>query len=168
MKKFTLCLKISLVSAFCMFLCAFSDPETLEQYTGYLQKSFTDHYDSSQENGKVKSYELNVTNNGFCRYKRYYNNGKTEYFAFKLAKFKDMDYYGTTNAGKLYIRTKGDDVIVQTYKDRGGDVDSMATQIIIPLKNVEAEDLNQIRNNLERIVKLPPAEVPKTEVKSED
>ncbi|RBQ10129.1 hypothetical protein [Pedobacter miscanthi] len=168
MKKFTLCLKISLVSAFCMFLCAFSDPETLEQYTGYLQKTFVDHYDNAQESSQVKRYELNVTNTGFCRYKRYYNNGKTEYFAFKLAKFKDMDYYGTTVSGKLYIHTKSDDVIVQTYKDRGGDVDSMATQIIIPVKNMEAEDLNLIRNNLERIVKLPPAEIPKTEVKSED
>jgi hypothetical protein len=134
-----------------MFLCAFSDPETIEQYIGYLQKSFTDHYDSSQESGQVKRYELNVTNNGFCRYKRYFNNGKTEYFAFKLSKFKDLDYYGTTSAGKLYIRTKGDDVIVQTYKDKGGDVDSMATQVIIPLKNIEAEDLNQIRDNLEKI-----------------
>jgi hypothetical protein len=142
---------MSLVSAFCMFLCAFSDPETIEQYIGYLQKSFTDHYDSSQESGQVKRYELNVTNNGFCRYKRYFNNGKTEYFAFKLSKFKDLDYYGTTSAGKLYIRTKGDDVIVQTYKDKGGDVDSMATQVIIPLKNIEAEDLNQIRDNLEKI-----------------
>jgi len=151
MKKFTLCLKISLVSAFCMFLCAFSDPESMEQYVSYLHKTFTDHYDSNQESDQVKRYELNVTNNGFFRYKRYFNNGKTEYFAFKLSKFKDMDYYGTTTSGKLYIHTKGDDVIVQTYKDRGGDVDSMATQLVIPLKNMEAEDLNLIRDNLNRI-----------------
>lgn len=168
MKKFTFCLKISLVSAFCVFLYAFSDPEPMEQYVGYLQKSLIDHYDAGQEGAQIKRYELNVTNNGFCRYKRYFNNGKTEYFAFKLSKFKDMDYYGTTNSGKLYIHTKGDDVIVQTYKDRGGDVDSMAMQIIIPLKNMEAEDLNLIRDNLEKIVKLPPAEVSKAEVKSED
>ena len=151
MKKFTLCLKISLLSAFCMSLCAFSDPESMEQYAIYLHKTLTDHYDSSQESDQVKRYELNVTNNGFCRYKRYFNNGKTEYFAFKLSKFKDMDYYGTTTSGKLYIHTKGDDVIVQTYKDRGGDVDSMSTQLIIPLKNMEAEDLNLIRDNLNKI-----------------
>jgi hypothetical protein len=151
MKKFTLCLKISLVSAFCMFLCAFSDPESMEQYALYLHKTLTDHYDSSQESDQVKRYELNVTNNGFFRYKRYFNNGKTEYFAFKLSKFKDMDYYGTTSSGKLYIHTKGDDVIVQTYKDRGGDVDSMATQLVIPLKNMEAEDLNLLRDNLNKI-----------------
>jgi len=168
MKKFTFCLKISLISAFCVCLCAFSDPEPIAQYAGFLQKSFTDHYDDHQENNRIKRYELNVTNSGFCRYKLYYSNGKTEYFAFKLSKFKDMDYYGTTVSGKLYLHTKGDDVIVQTYKDRGGDVDSMATQLIIPMKNIEAEDLNQIRDNLEKIVKLPPAEMPKVEVKSED
>jgi len=155
MKKFTIGLKISLISACSVALCAFSDPETLEQYVGFLQKSLTEHYDFSQESSQIKRYELNITNNGFCRYKRYFNNGKTEYFAFKLSKFKDMDYYGNTSAGKLHIKTKGDDVIVQTYKDRGGDVDSMATQVVIPLKNMEAEDLNLIRDNIERINKLP-------------
>jgi len=155
MKKFTLCLKISLISALCVFLCAFSDPDALEVFTGLLQKTLTEHYDFNQESNQIKRYELNVTNNGFCRYKRYFNNGKTEYFAFKLAKFKDLDYLGTTNSGKLYLRTKGEDVIVQTYKDRGGDVDSMATQVIIPVKNMEPEDLNLIRNNLEGICKLP-------------
>ena len=155
MKKFTIGLKISVISVVCTTLCAFSDPDTIEHYTSFLQKSFLDHYDISQESKQIKRYELNITNNGFCRYKRYYNNGKTEYFAFKLAKFKDMDYFGSPTAGKLFIRTKGDDVIVQTYKDRGGDVDSMATQVIIPLKNVEAEDLNLIHDYLERITKLP-------------
>lgn len=160
MKKFTLCLKISLLSATAVLLCAFSDPESMELYVGFLQKSFIDHYDSSQEVKQIKRYELNITNNGFCRYKRYFNNGKTEYFAFKLAKFKDLDYLGNTTAGKLYLRTKGDDVIVQTYKDRGGDVDSMATEVVIPVKNMEAEDLNAIRENLTKICGLPPVVTP--------
>lgn len=151
MKKFTIGLKIVLVSVLCTLFCAFSDPESIEQYVGYLQKSLTDHYDFSQESSQIKRYELNITNNGFCRYKRYFNNGKTEYFAFKLAKFKDMDYLGNATAGKLFLRTKGDDVIVQTYKDRGGDVDSMATQVIIPLKNIEPEELNLIRENFTKI-----------------
>lgn len=155
MKKFTIALNTMLFLALCVVFYAFSDPESLEIYTGNLQKSFAEHYDLSQESNQIKRYELNVTNNGFCRYKRYFNNGKTEYFAFKLNKFKDMDYYGNASAGKLYLKTKGDDVIVQTYKDRGGDVDSMSTQVIIPLKNMEAEDLNLIRDNLERIVNFP-------------
>lgn len=153
MKKFTICLKLLLISAICMLLTAFSFKDSLEEYALFLQKSFTEHYDASQEGSIVKKYELNVTNTGFCRYKRYFNNGKIEYFAFKLAKFRDFDYYGTTKSGLLYLRTKNDDVIVQTYNDKNGDVDSMATCMVIPLKNIEAEDLNQIRENLTKITK---------------
>ncbi|WP_443939881.1 hypothetical protein [Pedobacter sp. MW01-1-1] len=152
MKKFTLCLKILLFCASGLFLCAFSVLETTEEYLIYLQKTFTEHYDFGQESNQIKKYELNVTNNGFCRYKRYFANGKMEYFAFKLSKFKEMDYYGSTVSGKLYLRTKGDDVIVQTYNDKSGDVDSMAMELIIPLKNIEAEDLNKIRESISKIV----------------
>ena len=153
MKKFTICLKFLLIPAICMFLTAFSFKDSLEEYAVFLQKSFTEHYDASQESSVIKKYELNVTNTGFCRYKRYFNNGKIEYFAFKLAKFKDLDYYGTTRAGLLYLRTRNDDVIVQTYNDKKGDVDSMGTCVVIPLKNIEAEDLNQIRESLTKITK---------------
>ncbi|MDN3586327.1 hypothetical protein QWY86_06585 [Pedobacter aquatilis] len=151
MKKFTFCLRLLSISAICMLLYSFSTADNVDEYVNYLQKSFTEHYDFAQESSAVKKYELNVTNNGFCRYKRYFANGKIEYFAFKLAKFKDLDYYGTTTAGKLFLRTKSDDVIVQTYNDRAGDVDSMGTCIVIPLKNIEAEDLNQIKESLTRI-----------------
>ena len=151
MKKFTFCLRLLSIPVLCMFLYAFSSRDSVEEYVNYLQKSLTEHYDSAQESSTVKKFELNVTNNGFCRYKRYFTNGKVEYFAFKLAKFKDLDYYGTTTSGKLFLRTKNDDVIVQTYNDRAGDVDSMGTCIVIPLKNIEAEDLNQIRESLTRI-----------------
>ncbi|WP_131535829.1 hypothetical protein [Pedobacter nototheniae] len=153
MKKFTLSLKLPVMMAFSLFLCAFTTLDTTDEYVNYLQKSFTDHYDFNQESNQIKKYELNVTNNGFCRYKRYFNNGKIEYFAFKLAKFKDMDYIGSTTSGRLYLHTKSDDVIVQTYNDKRGDVDSMGTCIAIPIKNIEAEDLNMIR---ETLVKLTP------------
>jgi len=151
MKKFTFCLKLLLIPALCLLFSAFSYPDSLEEYVIYLQKSLIEHYDSAQEITLVKKYELNVTNNGFCRYKRYFNNGKIEYYSFKLSKFKDLDYYGTTTSGQLYLRTKNEDVIVQTYNDKQGDVDSMATCVIIPLKNIEAEDLNRIKENLTKI-----------------
>jgi hypothetical protein len=156
MKKFTFCLKLTLISMLGLFLCAFSSRDSIDEYVNYLQKSFTEHYDITQEGSSIKKYELNVTNNGFCRYKRYFNNGKIEYFAFKLAKFKDLDYYGTTSSGQLFLRTKSDDVIVQTYNDKKGDVDSMATCIVIPLKNIEAEELNLIKANFEKIVPKTP------------
>ena len=151
MKKFTLMLKFGIFPLLILLLCAFSKIDTVEEGLNYLQKTFTEHYDVEQEKNVIKRYELNVTNNGFCRYKRYYLNGKTEYFAFKMSRFKDMDYLGNTESGKLYLRTKGDDIIVQTYKDRGGDVDSMTTQIVIPFKNLQPEDLNLIKENLYKL-----------------
>lgn len=151
MKKLTFILKLGFFPLLILILSAFSNINPVEEGVSYLQKSFASHYDLGQESDQIKRYELNVTNNGFCRYKRFYINGKTEYFAFKLSKFKDIDYFGSTETGKLYLHTKGDDVIVQTYRDKGGDVDSMATQIIIPIKNIQPEDLNLIEENLKEL-----------------
>lgn len=62
-----------------------------------------------------------------------------------------MDYLGSTTEGKLVLRTKGDDVIVQTYNDKAGDVDSMASELVIPLKNIEVDDLNKIKNTIAKV-----------------
>jgi len=121
---------------------AFSTAGLLEEQSIYIQKKLLEHYDANQEILKIKKTELNVTNTGFCRYKRHFENGKIEYFSFNLIKFKDLDYIGTVKSGRLVIRTLGEDVIVQTYNDKKGDIDSMAAVMVIPLKQVEAEDLN--------------------------
>ena len=151
MKKFTKTITIVVCAALGLFLCSFSNPPALEDYLNYLQKSFVDHYDADQEQSVIKRYELNVTNTGFCRYKRFYQSGKTEYFSFKFSKFKEMDYLGSTQKGKLILRTKDEDVIVQTYNDRAGDVDSMASALVIPLKNIEADELNKIKSVIAKV-----------------
>jgi hypothetical protein len=123
-----------------------------DEQTNYIQKLLSSHYDDTSGSLSVDRYELNVTNNGFCRYKRHFTNGKVEYFSFNLLKFKDLDYYGTDKSGHLFLRTKNDDVIVQTYNDKDeGDVDSMATYMVIPLKNIEPQDLSDL---YERLVRL--------------
>jgi hypothetical protein len=43
------------------------------------------------------------------------------------------------------LKTKADDIIVQTYNDRHGDVDSMTTVLNIPVKNIEPERLDSLR-----------------------
>ena len=151
MNKFTLSLKMSLFLLLCLVFMAFT-AEILDEQTVYIQKKLAEHYDNGQEDQQIKRYELNLTNTGFCRYKRYFTSGKVEYFSFNLVKFKALDYYGTDKNGKLYLRTKGEDVIVQTYKDKdGGDVDSMATYMVIPLKNIEPQDLSDLS---ERLLKM--------------
>jgi len=142
MKKFTFSLKMGVITPLFVVFTAFSATGLLEEQSIYIQKKLLEHYDADQEILKIKKTELNVTNTGFCRYKRHFENGKVEYFSFNLIKFKDLDYIGTVKSGRLIIRTLGDDVIVQTYNDRKGDIDSMAASVSIPLKQVEAEDLN--------------------------
>ncbi len=147
MKKFTPIRKMWYffnVATLFFILSAFFVADPLEEDSIFLENQLVAHYDGSFAAGQVNRYELSVTTSGFCRYKRYFKNGKIEYFAFNFLKYKDADFFGRPERGLLYLRTKADDVIVQTYKDRGGDVDSMASFMIIPLKQVEAEDLNNL------------------------
>jgi hypothetical protein len=149
MKKFTLLLKMCLFLSVCVVFMAFTPVFSFDEQISYIQKLLISHYDNTSASLSVDRYELSVTNNGFCRYKRHFTNGKVEYFSFNLLKFKDLDYYGTDKSGDLFLRTKSDDVIVQTYNDKDeGDVDSMATYMVIPLKNIEPQDLSDLYEKL--------------------
>ncbi|MDB5021623.1 MAG: hypothetical protein JWQ28_2750 [Pedobacter sp.] len=141
MKKITVCLKMAIFILLCFAFFAFTSTDLLNEQAIFVQKMLVAHYDGGQEAYGLKRGELVVTNTGFCRYKRYFENGKIEYFSFNLIKFKDLDYLGTVRAGKLLLHTMSDDVIVQTYNDKKGDLDSMASSLTIPLKNIEPEDL---------------------------
>lgn len=142
MKKFTFSLEIYACVLVGLLFLSFSWYGPAEEVAGYMQQKLTTHYNAERGAKTIKRYELHITEEGFCRYRRFFTNGKIEYFSCNIRNFKELDYTGTVAAGTLYIRTKTDDVIVQTYNTkRGGDVDSMATFMAIPLKNLEAEDL---------------------------
>jgi len=150
MKKFTLSLKTGLYALICLIFLSSYGPT--EEEAVYLQQRLSDHHDTEPAGQNIKKYELHVTSKGFCRYKRFFNNGKVEYFSFNLVKYKQLDYLGNTKKGILYLRTNGEDVIVQTYNDsRGGDIDSMATFMAIPVKNIEAEELNDLSEKFQRM-----------------
>ncbi|TKC05575.1 hypothetical protein FA048_17790 [Pedobacter polaris] len=151
MKKFTLNLKIVFSFTACIAFCVFSGFDLPEENTVIIQNILTKYYDNDSQIKDIKRFEINVTNTGFCRYRKVFNNGKQEYFAFNLARLKSMDYYGTTTKGELYLRTKNDDVIVQTRNDRAGDIDSMGTYMVIPLKNIEVSELNALAENFKKM-----------------
>lgn len=151
MKKFTKNLKSWTLALSGLVLCAFCTAKVMDEEAVYVQKKLSDHYDISRQGDDVKRYELQVTNSGFCRYKRHFANGKIEYFSFNFSKFKDMDYFGTVKNGRLFMRTAGEDVIVQTYNDRKGDIDSMASYLSIPLKDMEPEDLADFSERFHRL-----------------
>ncbi|CAM3628532.1 hypothetical protein MUGA111182_00065 [Mucilaginibacter galii] len=100
-------------------------------------------YDSSGEL-KLKKWELTVTADAFMRFRKTFQNGKQEYYSFNIRRFKDMDYLGNTNKGIIRLSTLADDIIVQTYNDRKGNVDSMSTTLKIPVKNMGAERLDSL------------------------
>ena len=151
MKKIKQTFVIVILTSLGILFSSFSDPVDLEECISYVQKTLISHYDEEVEKSVVKRYELTVTNTGFCRYKRFYNSGKSEYFSFKLSKYKDLDYTGNTSQGKLILNTKGEDVIVQSYNDKHGDIDSMASALTIPIKNIEADDLNLLKTTFAKI-----------------
>lgn len=132
-------------------LCIFSGFNLVEEQPLIIQNLLIKYYDNDAQTKDVKRFEINVTNNGFCRYRKIYNNGKEELFAFNISSFKTMDFYGTASKGELYLRTKKDDVIVQTRNDKKGDIDSMGTYLVIPLKNIEISELNELSNSLQKL-----------------
>lgn len=113
------------------------------QLLAWSNKCLTSSYDPSDE-PKLKKWDLELTPDAFIRLRKTYQNGKQEYYSFQLHRFEDMNYLGTTSTGTLQLKTKADDIIVQTYDDPKGDVDSMATQLNLPLKNIEPEQLDSL------------------------
>lgn len=110
-------------------------------------------FDPDASKMKLKKWDLKITENGFFRLRKYFPNGKQEYFSFNLHRFASLDYMGTNRSGTLTLRTQGDDIIVQTYNDPKGNIDSMSRNLEMPLKNIEAEQLNELYSSLASIKK---------------
>jgi hypothetical protein len=97
---------------------------------------------------KLKKWDLTLTSDAFIRFKRTYQGGRQEYYSLNLHRFKDIEYIGNNLTGTLRIKTLADDVIVQTYYDPNGNVDSMSTSLNIPVRGLEVEQLDSLRTNL--------------------
>ncbi|OKS84900.1 hypothetical protein RG47T_0337 [Mucilaginibacter polytrichastri] len=118
-----------------------------QQWLYWSNKCLAEAYNSYGDT-KLKKWELNITNNAFVRLRKTYTNGKQEYFSFHLHRFNDLDYLGTTTTGTLQLKTIADDIIVQTYGDPKGDIDTMATSLSIQVKNMDPDRLDSLRNAL--------------------
>lgn len=105
-------------------------------------------YDAAHAGGTINKYELLINAGGFLRYRKFYRDGKQEYFSFNARRLTDVGYFGTVKNGELVFYTKSADVIVQTFNSRQGDVDSMAAALRLPVKMIEPEDILKIRENL--------------------
>lgn len=111
-------------------------------------------FNNNDELGKLKEYEILVTDNGFIRYRKIFPTGKQEYYSFNLLRLNSIGYLGNSTEGTLQLKTITADVIIQTYNNPKGNIDSMASQFDLPLKSAEPEDLVQIQGNLFEIKRL--------------
>lgn len=121
------------------------DVTILARQTSQMLETF---YEGTYAGSDLKKYELAITGDGFLRYRKHYQNGRQDYFSFNMRRFADVGYLGTASSGEILFYTQSDDVIVQTFNDRRGDIDSMANVVSLPVKMIEPEDILLIRNNL--------------------
>ena len=140
-----LCISMVLIAALAGY--GFALYTDRQQAINWSNECFFLRFDPSGET-KLKKWELTVTADAFIRFRKTYIGGKQEYYSFNLRSFADMDYLGNTTQGMLRIKTKADDIIVQTYNDPKGNVDSMTTTLKIPLRNMDAERVDSLFNTL--------------------
>jgi hypothetical protein len=144
-KKIALLFWMMLTAAVSLcFVAGMTDQDWLSWGNKCLAQSFDPSSDV-----KIKKWELLLTDDSFIRLRKTYQNGKQEYFSFHLQKLDSVDYLGTTAVGTLQLKAKADDIIVQTYNDRQGNVDSMARVLTIPVRNMEPERLDSLKAALE-------------------
>jgi hypothetical protein len=118
-----------------------------QDWLSWGNKCLNESYDQSAD-VKIKKWELNLTDDAFIRLRKTYQNGKQEYFSLFLQKLDDIEYLGNVNSGTLELKAQSDDIIVQTYNDRHGNIDSMTSVLNIPLKNMEPERLDSLEQAL--------------------
>lgn len=118
-----------------------------QDWLNWSNQCLSTSYDATAD-AKLKKFEINLTENSFLRLRKTYQNGKQEYFSLQLQQLDDLIYLGNNLKGTLRLKSKDDDVIVQTYNDRKGNIDTMATVLDIPLKNMEPERLDSLQRAL--------------------
>ncbi len=135
-------------------LMAFRGDELAQKLALQAQQKLTALHGTDAEALKIRKCEITISEEGFLRYRKTYTSGKQEYYSFNLSRLRSIDYLGNSGSGNLIIRTMEDDIIVQTYNDRSGNVDSMSVDMKINLQAIEAEDLSGLQQDLFEIKRL--------------
>ena len=138
-------LAILVLMAFC---CAFSYKMGEKEWLDWSNKCLFQTFDSSGD-AKLKKWEIEVTPQHFIHLRKTYQHGKQEYFSFHLTKLDSVSYLGEKSNGQLQFKTFSDDIIVQTYDDPKGNIDSMATTLTIPVKDMTPEKLDSLNDALD-------------------
>lgn len=121
-------------------------PHDPEESWKWIQRCLVQSFNQSAD-AKLKKWDLKVTPGGFFRLRKYFMSGKQEYFSVPLSRLKAIDYSGNSDSGAVIFETLQDDIIVQTYNDPSGNIDSMATSLTLPVLHLEPKMLDSLRLN---------------------
>jgi len=132
----------------CIFVILISWRSALrEEPWAWIQRCLLQAFNQSAK-ASLKKWDLCVTPDGFFRLRKHFPTGKQEYFSFHFQRLKEVQYEGTSTAGEIVFKTIEDDIIVQTFGDPKGDIDSMSTMFKLPVLDIRAGQLDSLRNAL--------------------
>ena len=119
-----------------------------QEMLAWGNKCLNESFDPTVD-AKLKKWQIELTPEAFLRIHKTYQSKKEEYFSLQLHRMVDLNYLGTPESGTLQLKAAEDDIIVQVNHDRKGDLDTLATTLNIPVKNMPAERLDSLRTVLE-------------------
>jgi hypothetical protein len=140
--------KILLIVLPLAFCCAFSYTMGEKEWLDWSNRCLSQSFDPSLDT-KLKKWEIELTPEHFIHLRKTYQHGKQEYFSLYLNKLDSVNYLGNTTGGQLQFKTVRDDIIVQTYDDPKGNVDSMTTVLNIPVKGMTPERLDSLNDAID-------------------
>jgi hypothetical protein len=135
------------------FSYAFGPGMSEKDWLGWGNKCLSESFNPPADT-KLKKYEITLTDDHFIRLRKTYQHGKQEYYSFHLNKLDSVNYLATATGGQLQFKTVADDIIVQTYEDPKGDIDSMSTTLTIPVKGMSPERVDSLNDALRYFKKL--------------
>lgn len=118
-----------------------------QAWVNWSNRALTEAYDPSGE-PDIAKWEITLTTDHFIRIRKTYQQGNQEYYSFNIKRIRGMDYLRATAdtlADSLQIHTLTDDIIIQTFDDPNGDLDSVATSLTIPVSNLGPGRLDSLK-----------------------
>jgi hypothetical protein len=140
-KKNTL---IAAIFALSGFIYGFKPGMDEQEWLNWSNKCLAESYNPPPD-VKLKKWEIALTSDYFLRLRKTYQHERQEYFSFNVHRLTDVEYLGNDTTGTLKMSTLADDIIVQTYEDPKGDLDSMATALELPVKNMSPARVDSLK-----------------------
>lgn len=134
---------IAVLASSC-FIYGFKPGMGDQEWLAWSNKCLTESFNPPLDIA-LKKWELILTNDYFLRLRKTYQHDRQEYFSFNLHRLNNVEYLGSDTTGTLKLSTLTDDIIVQTYEDPKGDLDSMATAIELPVKHMSQAKLDSLK-----------------------